>query len=147
MRHQCAGRIRIVEDYGQIPPVPCHPGELNQVFLNLLVNGIQAIPAAGEIAVRTSAGPDGVRVEVTDTGTGMDAATLAGLGEPFFTTKPVGHGTGLGLAVSFGIVERHGGRLRFASQPGVGTNATLEIPYTRAGGIHSPTERRSSTNG
>jgi two-component system, NtrC family, sensor kinase len=129
VRHRCVGRIRLVEEYGKIPQILCHPGELNQVFLNLLTNAIEAIPDTGTITVTTRATPAGVHVEVKDTGTGMDTATLERLGEPFFTTKPVGKGMGLGLSISTGIIERHHGRLQFDSRPGVGTTVIVEVPY------------------
>jgi signal transduction histidine kinase len=128
IRPLCRQDSVIVEGYDDLPLVMCRPGELNQVFLNLLTNAIQAIDGAGEIDVRSEHQQDRITVTIRDSGRGMDAATLARLGEPFFTTKPVGAGTGLGLAVSFGIVERHGGRLRFASAPDCGTSAIVEIP-------------------
>ena len=128
IRPLCKNRIAIAESYADLPLLLCRPGELNQVFLNLLTNAVQAIPGKGEIRVATRCDPGQLLVEISDTGQGMEAATLARLGEPFFTTKPVGDGTGLGLAVSFGIVERHRGRLKFASAVGVGTTATIELP-------------------
>jgi PAS domain S-box-containing protein len=124
--------IVITEAFGVLPAVLCRPGELNQVFLNLLTNAMQAIDRAGQIDVRSAHEQNRITVTIHDSGRGMDAATLARLGEPFFTTKPVGAGTGLGLAVSFGIVERHGGRLRFESAPGYGTSAIVEIPLKQA---------------
>jgi signal transduction histidine kinase len=127
-RPLCHQRIVIVEAYGELPLVLCRPGELNQVFLNLLTNALQAIDGAGQIDVRSAHEQNRITVTIHDSGSGMDAAILARLGEPFFTTKPVGTGTGLGLAVSFGIVERHGGGLRFESAPGRGTYAIVEIP-------------------
>ena len=108
----------------------CRPGELNQVFLNLLTNATQAIEGQGQVWVTSARVDDQLIVTIRDSGGGMPASTLARLGEPFFTTKPVGSGTGLGLAVSLAIAERHHGRLRFASEVGHGTTATLEIPVT-----------------
>ncbi|NTU83925.1 MAG: PAS domain-containing protein [Chloroflexales bacterium] len=120
--------VVISERYGQIPPVVCNPGQINQVALNLLTNAIQAIQGAGEVVVSSSCEDAMAVVTVSDTGPGMDEATLARLGEPFFTTRPVGAGTGLGIAISRGIVERHGGRLEFDSAPGRGTTARLLLP-------------------
>lgn len=128
VRPLCKERIEISENYADLPPLVCHPSELNQVFLNLLTNAMQAIAGHGQIWISSAYRDDQIIVSVRDTGVGMDAATLAHLGEPFFTTKPIGAGSGLGLAVSFGIVERHHGQLRFDSAPGVGTTVTVTLP-------------------
>ncbi len=128
VRSLCKERIEIIEQYAQLPPIMCHHGELNQVFLNLLTNAMQAIADTGQIWVSSEMHDRQIVVTVRDTGEGMSAATLAHLGEPFFTTRPVGVGTGLGLAISFGIIERHHGQLRFTSTPGQGTIATVTLP-------------------
>lgn len=123
-------RVTLVEHYApDVPPVQCYPGELNQLFLNVLINAVQAIPAQGEVQVRTTPAADHVHITVSDTGAGMDAATLARLGEPFFTTKPPGEGTGLGLAIAYTVAGHHAARLWFASQPGEGTHVHLQLPY------------------
>ncbi len=120
--------ITIRERYGQLPPVLCNPGQINQVALNLLTNAIQAICGAGEVTISSGREGELAVITVSDTGVGMDHDTLAHLGEPFFTTRPVGGGTGLGIAISRGIAERHGGRLEFSSAPGQGTTARLTLP-------------------
>ena len=120
--------VTIHEDYGQLPHVLCNPGQINQVVLNLLINAIQALRSAGEIVVSSRHEEPFVVIVVHDTGPGMDAATLARLGEPFFTTRPAGSGTGLGLAISRGIAEQHGGRIEFSSVVGQGTTARLLLP-------------------
>lgn len=123
-------RVTLAEEYApNLPPVTCFPGELNQLFLNVIINAVQAIPHTGTVTVQTTALPRHARVTVRDDGVGMDTATLARLGEPFFTTKPAGEGTGLGLAIAQTIARRHAAELRFASAPGAGTQVTLEIPY------------------
>lgn len=127
-RTLCTPGITIIERYGDLPPVTCAPGQINQVVLNLLTNAIQAITDSGTVTISTAREGDQAVITVTDTGVGMDEATLARLGEPFFTTRPVGAGIGLGLAVSMSIVERHGGRLEFTSAPGKGTTARLILP-------------------
>jgi signal transduction histidine kinase len=101
---------------------------LNQVFLNLLINAVDAIESTGSIWVQSAYADSWVRITIRDTGKGMDANTLAHLGEPFFTTKPVGSGMGLGLAISYRIIADHQGHLRFESQVGIGTSATVELP-------------------
>ncbi|HEY9764381.1 MAG TPA: GAF domain-containing protein [Trichocoleus sp.] len=136
--------IEVVKEYGALPQVECFAGPLNQVFMNLLGNAIDALeeqPTPRRITVRTEAitlaVPDageipGVRICIRDNGPGIPAAAQARLFEPFFTTKPVGKGTGLGLAISYQIiVERHQGSLSCFSHPGEGAEFILEIPTQR----------------
>lgn len=125
-------QVKIVAALGELPKIDCYAGELNQVFLNLLLNACQAMTKKGTVWVSTQAVAEGVRVTIRDTGCGMDAATLARLGEPFFTTKEVGQGTGLGLAVSVAIVQKHGGQIHFESQLGRGTQVVVDIPFLSA---------------
>jgi two-component system NtrC family sensor kinase len=128
LKPMCKDLIQIEESYGVIPKIICRPGELNQAFLNLLTNSIQAIKGPGRIVVNTSSGDGFIRVRIADSGKGMDEETLSKLGEPFFTTKPVGTGVGLGLAVSFGIIQRHKGKIQIESKPGAGTVVVIELP-------------------
>ncbi len=121
-RELCA--LPLVVGYGQ---------QLTQVFLNLLLNAAQAIQGSGTIALRAGHGEDEAWVEVADTGCGIPPENLPRIFDPFFTTKPVGQGTGLGLAVSYGIVKGHGGRIEVASTPGQGTTFRVVLPVARAG--------------
>jgi signal transduction histidine kinase len=122
-------QIRLEKDFGPLPPVLCHPGKINQVFLNLLVNAIQACESGGAVCARTRADPaGGVVVEVRDNGCGISPEHRSRLFEPFFTTKPVGQGTGLGLSVSFGIVRDHGGAIEVESEPGRGSTFRVRLP-------------------
>jgi signal transduction histidine kinase len=98
------------------------------VFLNLLINAIQAIDEGGRIVLRTRGGPDGVVVTIEDDGSGIAPEHLERIYDPFFTTKPEGEGTGLGLAISSEIVRRHEGRIEVESQPGVGTRFHVWLP-------------------
>jgi len=125
-------KAEVVRQYGDLPRVECLPGQVNQVFMNLLVNAAQAIEAHGTITVRTGARGDEVWVEVADTGAGIPEANLAHLFDPFFTTKPVGHGTGLGLSLSYGIVDRHRGRIEVDSRVGEGTTFRVTLPVRHA---------------
>jgi signal transduction histidine kinase len=119
----------VTRDYGELPPVHCLPSQINQVFMNLLVNAAQAIEGKGVITIRTEpAGPGEVRIAISDTGKGIPAEDMARIFEPFFTTKPVGKGTGLGLSLSRGIIERHHGHLAVDSTPGRGTTFTITLP-------------------
>ena len=116
------------KDYGVIPEVYCIPSQINQVFLNLLVNAAQAIPEKGEITLRTGQLGGEVFIAIADTGTGIPAGNLPRLFEPFFTTKPVGKGTGLGLSIAYGIVQKHRGRIEVESTVGKGTKFTVWLP-------------------
>ncbi|AOK06744.1 histidine kinase [Burkholderia sp. AU19243] len=124
----------IVREYGDVPHVECLPSQLNQVFMNLLVNAAHAIPARGVITIRTSSDGDQVSIAISDTGTGMTPDIVRRIFDPFFTTKPVGQGTGLGLSVSHGIVERHRGTIDVTSEPGRGTTFCVRLPIRRAAG-------------
>jgi two-component system, NtrC family, sensor kinase len=121
-------KAEVRKNYGVLPPVRCIAAQLNQVFMNLIVNAAHAIPERGTITLTTRTEGDWVCVEVADTGTGMTEEVKRRIFEPFFTTKPVGKGTGLGLSLSFSIVQKHGGRIEVDSEPGVGTRFRVWIP-------------------
>jgi len=122
----------IVRDYGDIPQVECLPFQVNQVFLNLLINAAQAIPERGTITLRTMCVGAEVGIAISDTGTGMPPEVRDRIFDPFFTTKPVGTGTGLGLSVVYGIVEKHNGRIEVDTTVGQGTTFTIWLPIKRA---------------
>ncbi len=111
-----------------LPAVSCRPSEINQVFMNLLVNAAQAIPERGVIRLASGFDAQQVWVEVADTGQGMSAEVRQRIFEPFFTTKPVGQGTGLGLSLSYSIVQKHHGRIEVDSEPGRGTRFRITLP-------------------
>ena len=104
-------RADVVKAYGQIPEVDCLPSQLNQVFLNLMVNAAQAMNQRGTLTLATGCEGDGVWVSISDTGSGIAPENLNRIFDPFFTTKPVGKGTGLGLSVSYNIIAKHNGRI------------------------------------
>ena len=135
-------KARVDKQYGVLPPVTCLASQLNQVFMNLLVNAAHALrDQGGVITIRTGTiggGADSwVWIEVGDNGVGIEQANLKRIFEPFFTTKPVGSGTGLGLSLSYGIVNRHGGRIDVASENGKGTRFTVHLP------VHPPQSSES----
>jgi signal transduction histidine kinase len=125
--------IEVVRDYGEIPRVRCYAGQLNQVFLNLLMNACDAMKDEGKISIRSARGPLGVRLEFSDDGPGIPEDVRSRIFDPFFTTKPVGEGTGLGLSLSHGIIERHGGAIAVESAPGEGTRFVIDLPLEAAG--------------
>jgi len=132
VQHELKGKIDIVRKFGDIPPINCYPNQLNQVFMNLFLNAIQAIDERGTITLETSADTERVYVRVTDTGRGIPRENLGRLFDPGFTTKGVGVGTGLGLSISYNIVEKHGGDITVESEEGLGTTFTLALPVAQA---------------
>ena len=121
------------KEYGELPLVKCLASQLNQVFMNLIVNASHAITGNGVITVRTGLDTDGVWVEIGDNGGGIPPDILTRIFDPFFTTKPVGQGTGLGLSLSYNIVRKHNGRIDVASELGKGTRFTVHLPINQAG--------------
>lgn len=124
-------KAEVVRDYGELPDIECLPPQLNQVFLNLLVNAAQAIRERGVITLRSRREGDFVTISVQDTGCGMTPEVREKIFDPFYTTKPVGKGTGLGLSVTYGIVEKHHGRINVDSEPGKGSAFTVYLPIRR----------------
>ncbi len=118
----------VQHEFGNIPKINCYPQQLNQVFLNLLINAAQAIKDQGTITVRTWCDEKNVNVSIVDTGSGIAPKDMARIFEPFYTTKDVGKGTGLGLSISYGIVQNHGGEIRVESELGKGSTFTVTLP-------------------
>jgi signal transduction histidine kinase len=120
--------VRVDRLLQPVPPLLCHPGKINQVFLHLLANALDASRSGGVITVRSRLDGDSTVVEIEDNGCGIPEEHLPRLFEPFFTTKPVGEGTGLGLSVSFGIVRDHGGTLEVESEVRRGSTFRVRLP-------------------
>ncbi len=115
--------------YGELPEVRCYPGQLNQVFLNLLMNACDVLEGeGGTITISSERTDQGVRLDFHDDGPGISPEVQSRLFDPFFTTKPIGQGTGLGLSLSHGIIDRHGGRIYVESEPGRGTSFIIDLP-------------------
>lgn len=122
-------KISLIRNYDDLPPVDSFSGQLNQVWLNLLVNAAQALGEnGGEVRISTRKKEGTVVVEISDSGCGIPEEHLNRIFDPFYTTKPVGEGTGLGLSISFGIVERHNGTISVESSLNKGTTFTVELP-------------------
>ena len=121
-------KCQVNKEYGTLPEIYCIASQINQVFLNLLVNAAQAIETKGIITLRTGIKNEEVWVEITDTGKGIPPEQINRIFDPFFTTKPVGVGTGLGLSLSYGIMQKHQGRIEVTSEVGKGTTMRLHLP-------------------
>ena len=130
VRNEIRYNAEVVREYGAIPPVECVASQVNQVFMNMLINASHAIgdSGRGKITIRTGAENNMAWVEFSDTGKGIAPENLKRIFDPFFTTKPVGKGTGLGLSLSFGIVEKHRGRIEVKSEAGSGATFRVWLP-------------------
>lgn len=128
VEHLLRNRITVHKHYGVLPHVECYPNQLNQVFMNLLVNSAQAIDGPGEITITTRAGEHEVTIDLCDTGSGIREHDLDRIFDPGFTTKGVGVGTGLGLSIVHQIVQDHAGRIEVESQVGRGTTFHITLP-------------------
>lgn len=124
-----SGNITLTREYSDLPPIRAFPGQLNQVWMNLLVNAAQAIGSAkGELKIKTTVENESVVVEISDTGCGIPIQNLDRVFDPFFTTKPIGEGTGLGLSISYAIVKRHGGKIAVHTRLKEGTTFSVTLP-------------------
>jgi signal transduction histidine kinase len=130
--------ISIIKNYGKLPPVECYAGQLNQVFMNILTNAIDALemetnhlkyPKQTPVIIITTACKKGeIFINIKDNGPGMTEEVKHRLFDPFFTTKPVGAGTGLGMSISYQIIEKHNGQLECISSPGKGAEFSIKVP-------------------
>ena len=125
-------RVEVVKDFGELPEIECSPSQLNQVFLNLITNGAQAIDGEGKIFIHTTHDKDNVEVRIKDTGCGMSDEIRNRIFEPFFTTKAVGKGTGLGLSIVYRIIEDHSGKINVNSSPGNGSEFIIRLPLRQS---------------
>ncbi|MBW2712744.1 MAG: GAF domain-containing protein, partial [Deltaproteobacteria bacterium] len=129
MRPRLRDGVVVEKHYGELPPVRCFSGQLNQVFMNILVNACDAIAGEGVIQIDTERIEEGVRLRFSDSGPGIPEEIRSRIFDPFFTTKEVGKGTGLGLSISHGIIERHGGKIYVEPvQEGTGVSFVVELP-------------------
>jgi two-component system, NtrC family, sensor kinase len=128
LENELRSKAKVERHYGKLPLVRGLPGQLNQVFRNIVLNAIQAIPGQGIIRIVTSADREAVHVRIQDNGVGIAPENLGRIFDPFFTTKPVGSGTGLGLYLAYGAVNKHGGRINVISEPGKGSAFTVVLP-------------------
>ncbi len=143
LNHSLKENIYVQKEYGGIPEIECYPGKLNQVFMNILTNAVQAIKAhrnpghMGILAIDTWQAEGQAYIKIKDNGIGMSEVTKQKIFEPFFTTKDVGEGTGLGLSIAFGIVEAHRGKIHVNSLEGTGTEFIIQIPLVQTAQLAS----------
>lgn len=130
--HAFSGRIEVVRALGEVSPVRCIAAQINQVILSLVMNAVQAMDGQGTLTVRSGADDAQVWFEIADDGCGMTEEVRARVFEPFFTTRPVGQGTGLGLSLAWDIVAAHGGRIDVSSTPGEGSVFRVWLPRARS---------------
>ncbi len=128
IHHELKHNITVVKNYGDVPPISCFPSQLNQVFLNLLVNSKQAIQDKGTISITTSAKNDKVYIKFSDDGIGIPKESLRRVFDPGFTTKGIGVGTGLGLSITYNIIQNHRGEIKVNSELGKGTEFQIVLP-------------------
>jgi PAS domain S-box-containing protein len=121
-------KAKLIKDYGDIPPVTCYPQQINQVFMNLLVNAAQAMEKDGQIVVKTRHVDGHVVIQISDNGCGIPEAIKPKIFDPFFTTKEIGKGTGLGLNLAYNIIKKHKGKVEVDSTEGKGTTFTIILP-------------------
>jgi signal transduction histidine kinase len=133
LKPQLNDSIRVVKEYVDDLPVYCNPGQLNQVFLNILSNAIQALNGSGTITITLKTRGKYLTVAIADTGSGIPKEILPKIFDPFFTTKEVNQGSGLGLSISYSIIRNHRGNLSVTSRPGEGSVFTIELPLTKEG--------------
>ena len=126
--HEMKGRVRVEKEYGDLPLVECYPGQVHQIFMNLIVNALQAIQGEGVITIRTRPEGDEVAIEIEDSGVGISHENLSRIFDPGFTTKGSRMGMGLGLLITSQIIDRHGGRIAVESELGRGTLFTVHLP-------------------
>ena len=122
-------RITIIKNFAQLPKILCYPSQLNQVFMNILTNAVQAIRDRGEIVITTRAtSENAIEVSIRDNGVGMSEEVTQKLFDPFFTTKDVNEGTGLGMSIAYGVIAKHGGSITVHSKLGAGTEFIIQLP-------------------
>jgi two-component system, NtrC family, sensor kinase len=126
--HQLRDRVTVVREYGELPRVECYAQQVNQVFMNVLVNAAQAISGPGTVTIRTRSNGSTVTIDVVDNGVGIAPENLQRIFEPGFTTKGGRIGMGLGMLIVRQIVERHDGSIRVTSEVGAGTTVSVELP-------------------
>jgi two-component system, NtrC family, sensor kinase len=123
-------KVKVVERFSELPKLNGHVSQLNQVFLNVIMNAAQAIKGPGQVTVSTASDGQHILINIEDTGCGIPDEVLPRIFDPYFTTKPTGTGTGLGLSIARDIVTEHGGRIQVKTCVGSGTSFQIELPVS-----------------
>ena len=144
-KHMLKDGVQVVRNYGILPPIQCAPSQINQVFLNIITNAVQAMNGKGTLKLNTRASGGQVAISFEDTGCGMAPEVLARAYDPFFTTKPAGKGTGLGLSIAQQILQEHGGRIQGNSIVGRGTQFVITLPVQQQSGAAEGAEAVAAT--
>jgi signal transduction histidine kinase len=134
LQYKYKDKINVIKEYGDIPDIDCDPGKINQVFMNIISNAIDAFPDHGkndEIRIKTKKVEDTIQISIEDNGLGISHENVKKIFDPFFTTKDVGKGTGLGLSISSSIISDHHGTIDVKSEPGKGSIFTITLPITQ----------------
>jgi signal transduction histidine kinase len=134
LAHELKNRVTVIKEFGDIGPIECYPNQLNQVFMNILMNAAQAIEGKGEIRIQTSRMDGDVHIAISDNGRGISEENLSRLFDSGFTTKEPSLGTGLGLAISAKIIENHNGHIEVESRPGHGATFRIILPIAQTAG-------------
>ena len=129
LKPRLKNRINIIKEFSASGMLECNPGQLNQVFLNLLANAAQAITNKGTIRIKSYDDGNNCMIQIKDNGKGIPGDIINKIFDPFFTTKDVGEGTGLGLSISYSIIKDHGGSIEVSSKEGKGTEFTVCLPF------------------
>ncbi len=137
LHNQYKNRIEIVRNYSKLPPVDCYSAKISQVFMNILMNAIQAIPEKGKVTISTKVKGEFAEISIKDTGNGISEEVQKKIFDPSFTTKDVGEGTGLGLSIVYGIIKQHNGEIKLNSTIGVGTEFIITLPIKQSETIKS----------
>lgn len=128
LKHKLSDNIKIVKEYNKIKDIFCYPGKINQVFMNILNNAVQAINGEGTITIITAETEQYLTISIADTGCGMSEESKERIFDPFYTTKKYGEGTGLGMSISYGIIKEHNGMIEVKSRLGEGSEFIISLP-------------------
>jgi signal transduction histidine kinase len=128
VRNEIKYKLTVERQFGELPALPCLANQLVQVFTNMFINAAHAVKESGTLTITTGTTDEVIRIGIKDSGEGIPEGNLSRIFDPFYTTKPPGKGTGMGLSISYGIIQRHGGRIAVSSKVGVGTEFTIDLP-------------------
>jgi two-component system NtrC family sensor kinase len=133
-QHELTYKVKIQKQYGKIDLIEAIPGQINQAFMNIIQNATHSIPDQGEIHIKTEQAGNQIVISIRDTGCGIREGDLPKIFDPFFTTKEVGKGTGLGMTITYKIIQNHNGKIEVKSSIGIGTEVSITLPVSQPEG-------------